>query len=89
MLCDAMYRPGEILRTTLLGTTATYRVLRDDGDRVLVEVVDAPELRPGFQMRLTADVARALERVIEHEPQHEHEHMLRRFGPASGPIANG
>jgi hypothetical protein len=89
MLCDVMYGPGEILRKSMHGTTATYRVVHEDGDGVLVEVIDAPGLPQGFQMRLTADASRALERVAEHEQQHEHEHMLRRFGPASGPIANG
>ncbi len=85
MLCDVMYKSGEILRSTLLGTTATYRVMRDDGDGVLVEVIDAPGLPQGFQMRLTADAARALERVVDKSTST----CCGGFGPASGPIPDG
>jgi len=49
-----------ILRNRLLGSEATYRVLADEGDTVLVEVVEAPGLTPGFQLRMTAAVAREL-----------------------------
>lgn len=49
-----------ILRRSLLGTEAVYRVLAHEGDTVLVEVVEAPGLTPGFQLRMTVAVARAL-----------------------------
>lgn len=49
-----------ILRRRLLGSEAVYRVLAEHGDTVLVEVVEAPGLTPGSQLRLTAAVARSL-----------------------------
>jgi hypothetical protein len=57
-----MPTPGSLLRRRLLGTDAVYRVLEDGDVTVLVEVVQAPGLAPGFQMRVTAADARALER---------------------------
>lgn len=69
MLLHMVGEPGRILQRRLHGTTATYRVLHDDADGgVLVEVVDAPGLPAGFQMRLTADVARAMELAAEPQP---------------------
>jgi len=68
MLLHMVGEPGRILQKRLHGTTATYRVLHDDADGgVLVEVVAAPGLSAGFQLRLTADVARAMEPVAEPE----------------------
>ncbi|MEA2153908.1 MAG: hypothetical protein QOE11_48 [Solirubrobacteraceae bacterium] len=52
-----MLTPGRILRRELLGTEASYRVVEEDGAMVLVEVVSAPGLQPGFRLHLTPAAA--------------------------------
>lgn len=54
--------PGRILRRSALGTEATYRVVEEDGQRVLVEVISAPGLKPGFRLHLSADTANEMQR---------------------------
>lgn len=60
---DEAPKVGEVRCRTLLGTTATYRVVAVDGARVVVEVIDAPGLVVGHRMAFTADSVRAMERV--------------------------
>lgn len=52
----------EILTKTMLGTTATYRVLgRTDGGDVRVTVIEAPGLEPGFEFTITAEAAAGMD----------------------------
>ena len=49
---------GTLIRRSLLGSDAMYRVVRADGDVVEVEVVRAPGLEAGTRLRLlTAKIA--------------------------------
>jgi hypothetical protein len=50
-----------LLRRTMLGSDAVYRVVEEDAGGVVVEVVSAPGLEPGFRMRLTPEVAAEME----------------------------
>jgi hypothetical protein len=59
---------GELIRNTVLGSVATYRVCAHAGDLVDVEVVDAPGLERGQRLRLTADAVRAMEHLGEASP---------------------
>jgi imidazole glycerol phosphate synthase subunit HisF len=55
---------GDVVRRELLGTEATYRVLEVLGDgNVLVQVIDAPGLRSGYQLRLTEAAVRDMDVV--------------------------
>ena len=66
-----MTAPDRLLRRRALGSEAVYRVLDDEGDVVLVEVVEAPGLQPGTRIRLAAADARAMEgggQAIDHSP---------------------
>jgi hypothetical protein len=51
------------LRQTCLGSEAVYELLEDNGETVTVEVVRAPGLTAGTQLRLMAQVAQAMERL--------------------------
>jgi hypothetical protein len=44
---------ASVWRHELLGSVATYEVVEDLGDIVLVAVRDAPGLEPGTQLRMT------------------------------------
>ncbi len=54
---------GPVLRSSILGTEATYRVISEDGATVTVEVIDAPGLTQGTRLRLMAHAVEAMERV--------------------------
>jgi hypothetical protein len=60
---------GEYRVHTLLGSDAVYRVAATGPETTLVEVADAPGLRPGMQFKfLTAAVAEMpVVRELEHE----------------------
>lgn len=58
-----MTEPGTILRRTLLGSTATYRVVGARGQQVELEVIDAPGLQPGFRFEALAADAAAMDVV--------------------------
>jgi hypothetical protein len=47
----------------VLGSTATYRVVEDLGDIVVVSVMDAPGLETGTELRLQRDALRGMEQV--------------------------
>jgi hypothetical protein len=51
----------DLLRLSMFGTDAVYRVRSAEGETVTVEVVDAPGLPRGTRVRLTAAAARAME----------------------------
>jgi hypothetical protein len=51
------------LRQRMLGSEAVYEVLHERAGIVTAEVVKAPGLEPGTQLRLTAHAARAMERL--------------------------
>lgn len=53
--------PGRILRQTLLGSEAVYRVVAESQSLVEVQVVSAPGLGPGDRVHFTAGVARRIE----------------------------
>ena len=55
---------GEVRRHTLLGTTATYRVIAVGDERITVEVIDAPGLAVGHRMVLTARSVMEMDLVI-------------------------
>lgn len=52
-----------LVRQTLLGTEATYRIIDADAEIVTAEVIDAPGLKPGMSVRFVADAVRAMSRV--------------------------
>jgi hypothetical protein len=54
---------GDVVRNTMLGSEATYRVCAVHGATVEVEVLEAPGLERGHRLRLTADAVRAMELV--------------------------
>jgi hypothetical protein len=59
----ARIEPGSTWRHEALGTTAEYVVVADEGDHVLVQVREAPGLRPGTQIRLTRKALLAMTAV--------------------------
>lgn len=61
---------GQRRATTVLGTTARYRVVEVLDDLVRVEVISAPGLAPGTSLKLKADVLR---RMALDEPGREAE----------------
>lgn len=59
---------GQMRRKRMLGTEATYRVITVADAHVTVEVVSAPGLPAGMELRLARDAVLALD-VVE-EPRH-------------------
>jgi hypothetical protein len=55
--------PTEIRRKVLFGVEATYCVAGVEGDLVTVEVIQAPGLKPGARMRMTAAAVAEMELV--------------------------
>jgi len=56
---------GRLLEREALGSASRYRVVGADDRLVLVEVVDAPGLERGAQIRITRRSARAMREVAE------------------------
>ena len=54
-------RAGQTVRHELLGTTATYVIVEDVFDGVVVEVVEAPGLAPGFRLTLSVTSVASME----------------------------
>jgi hypothetical protein len=59
---------GTIWRQEILGSTASYEVVEDLGDIVVVSVREAPGLAPGTRVRLERDALGRMERVDASEP---------------------
>jgi hypothetical protein len=55
--------PGQLLRRTLLGTTALYRVVGQDERGVVVEVVEVEGLRPGSRFTFSLEDVLTMERI--------------------------
>jgi hypothetical protein len=55
--------PGQIVRNRMLGTDATYRIVEQRGENVLVEVIEAPGLEPGYRFEMLAEAAARMERI--------------------------
>jgi len=53
--------PGQLLKRTVLGSGAVYRVVGANARGVEVEVVDAPGLKPGNRFTFTAEDVEAME----------------------------
>ncbi|MDX6715115.1 MAG: hypothetical protein QOH30_1673 [Baekduia sp.] len=53
---------GDVYRSDLLHSQASYRVLTVEDEHVEVEVVDAPGLQPGFRLKLTRAALEAMQR---------------------------
>jgi hypothetical protein len=47
----------------VLGSTASYKVVEDLGDTVVVAVMEAPGLEPGTRLRLKREALRGMEQV--------------------------
>ncbi len=69
----------------VLGSTASYTVVEDLGDIVVVSVIEAPGLEPGTRLRLSAAALRGMERVgaSERTPVHGRRSARVRHLPAS------
>jgi len=61
----ATFPISSMLRHQALSSEAVYRVLRDDGELVSVEVLAAPGLEHGTRLTITAQSARAMAAVSE------------------------
>jgi hypothetical protein len=55
--------PGDLYGRTVLGSSAIYRVVANEGELVVVEVVRAPSLAPGVRMRFSRSAVTAMERI--------------------------
>ena len=59
----APLEPGQVVRNHMLGTDATYRIIEARGENVLVEVIEAPGLEPGYRFEMLAEAAEQMERI--------------------------
>jgi len=60
---------SQLIRHTLFGSEAVYRVLERAGGIVTTEVVSAPGLAAGMRVRLLADAVERMERAdSRHSP---------------------
>jgi predicted RNA methylase len=57
--------PGQIRRSELQGSVATYRVLEARGEVALMEVVEAPGLGAGMRFSFTLDAVGAMAVVAD------------------------
>lgn len=68
-----------VLHRHSLNSESAYRVVTKRGSTVEVEVLNAPGLRPGAHLHITADAARAM----QHQESHRNERALRFAGAAT------
>jgi hypothetical protein len=82
-LNDVGWIPGRrrrVLRCHTLDTDSAYRVIAKRGATVEVEVLNAPGLRPGTRLHITAAAAQAMRR---HQTSHTNERAARLAGVAT------
>ena len=68
-----------VLHRRSLNSESAYRVVSRRGSTVEVEVLNAPGLRPGAHLHITADAARAM----QHQDSRTNERVLRFAGAAT------
>jgi hypothetical protein len=60
-----------LVRQSLLGTDATYRIVDAGLEIVTAEVIDAPGLTAGMRVSFVADAVRAMSRVgVDEQRRH-------------------
>ena len=75
----ALGRRRRVLHRHSLDSEGAYRVVSKRGSTVEVEVVNAPGLRPGAHLHITADAARAM----KHQGSRTNERARRFAGAAT------
>ena len=72
MTSPVLSRDADILEQTVLGSYAAYRVLRREREYVEVEVIEAPGMKAGEQLRFSAAAVHAMASPREHRRTRRH-----------------